>query len=45
MKYRLSEKEKETIETELNKHGRFSLELKIENGELVILRVDKKRIV
>ena len=45
MKVRITDKEKEAIEKGLNGGGFPEVLVKIENGKIVILRVEKKKIV
>ena len=45
MKVELTEKEKSAIEQGLNRRGVSEVSVKIESGKVVVLQVEKKRIV
>lgn len=45
MKVEITEKEKAAIEQGLNRRGISEVSVKIENGKIVILQVEKKKIV
>lgn len=45
MKVEITEKEKAAIEQGLNKRGISEISVKVENGKVVILQVEKKKIV
>lgn len=45
MKVEITEKEKAAIEQGLSKRGISEVSVKIENGKVVILQVEKKKIV
>lgn len=45
MKHKLTEKEITAIERALNKPGATETAVKIENGKIVVLQVEKKKIV
>ena len=45
MKVEITEKEKTAIEQGLSKRGISEVSVKIENGKVVILQVEKKKIV
>ena len=45
MKVEITEKEKAAIEQGLNKRGISEISVKVENGKVVILEVEKKKIV
>lgn len=45
LKVEITEKEKAAIEQGLNRRGISEVSVKIENGKIVILQVEKKKIV
>ena len=45
MKVEITEKEKAAIEQGLNRRGISEVSVKVENGKVVILQVEKKKIV
>ena len=45
MKVEITEKEKTAIEQGLNRSGVSEVSVKVENGRIVILQVEKKKIV
>ena len=45
MKAEITEKEKSAIEQALNKRGVSEVAVKVENGKIVALQVEKKKIV
>ena len=45
MKVEITEKEKAAIEQGLNKRGVSEVSVKIENGKVIVLQVEKKKIV
>lgn len=45
MKQKLSEKDIENIEKALNKNGVPRVEVKVENGKVVVLQVEAKKVV
>lgn len=45
MKVEITEKEKTAIEQGLSKRGISEVSVKIENGKVVVLQVEKKKIV
>lgn len=45
MRRKLSEKEIEAIEKALNKNGSPRVEVKVENGKVVVLQVEAKKVV
>lgn len=44
MKYKLSQKDIETIEKSINRQGRSETTVKVENNQLLVMAVEKKKI-
>ena len=45
MKVEITEKEKAAIEQGLSRSGVFEVSVKVENGKVIVLQVEKKKIV
>lgn len=45
MKVEITEKEKTAIEQSLSRRGISEVSIKVENGKIVVLQVEKKKIV